>query len=781
MTPSVVPLLRLWVLLIVLYVPTLVHAQPRYPVKMLLEPMSIRGRSGGPIPIRIKLEYNQQQILEGDLLLEFYNTDFSASDLTATIRYEGIVLQGGDYFFDTVLPPIEHSFGKQYQYTAWFETKSQRIPLSTNPKNPNEPRELLSIGPYQRATLICSCTGANDNSRASNNRRFLNTALSLDNYNPLAFSNGKEGARDDSVSVLNYAANWDALDLPENPLHLCSFDIVLLADRALSRLESAQMKALQTWCEAGGSICVLPDDRNLNGQHLKFLRTLFERDSDPSLHVSLNDNGTLLTISDEATPVVHRRFGLGRATLLPNVHDLANHLDTVQLGQIASHLWKVHESCGVSQGRNWVKKTIIDALAERGVTVMHDEAGWKVKNKRPQPYPQHQFESLEDLAIWSQVNYSLPPSTGQLASACESALMPRDVHMVPTWVIGVLLIAYVITIGPVDYFLLGLFRVRKYTWLLFPVVTLLFTGATIVVAHRYMSSTETGGTLTIVDLVEDGRPVRQTDLQMHFYSAQMTLPQERSQAFSVPAQMIVGGSLQVGGSMTPRSISPNLDYSGRFPQAYTATAKLRQWEPQLIRTFTMNPGEIDLPQIDWNDVSAVTSDSGRQRLARQLISQKKSGEQIDAIILRGGKRFAVFPEEEFEAPDFSHLPEYQQRLAEHAALAAEDFSGDGFLFGEAGRKRVQRWLQLQSWMRNLPAAPHDALLGIGIVDASARRGTRDFFSIVSQVSPHGAASLEDLPLIDATDNEQAVLIVVVRSGIKTKVYRRAFYNVEQVR
>ena len=89
-----------------------VLAQEKLPVRMRLQPLSTRGRSGGAIPIRIKLEYNSPQIREGDLVLQVYNSVVAGEDLSAEIRYEGIVLQGSDYIFNTVLPPVEHSYNK---------------------------------------------------------------------------------------------------------------------------------------------------------------------------------------------------------------------------------------------------------------------------------------------------------------------------------------------------------------------------------------------------------------------------------------------------------------------------------------------------------------------------------------------------------------------------------------------------------------------------------------------------------------------------------------------
>ena len=191
-------------------------AQSPLPVRMRLEPLSIRGRSGGPIFLRIKLEYNSNQIRQGDLLLKIYNTVVSSDDLMATMRYEGVVLQGTDYIFNTVLPPIEHSFNKQYLITGWFETDSERIPLTADIDmvDPPEPHELLSIGAFERSTLTCSCSGERDFQHASPNRTFLNRALSLDNYNPEADPgktrpSGRQGFNM-SEQVQNFAAFWDA-------------------------------------------------------------------------------------------------------------------------------------------------------------------------------------------------------------------------------------------------------------------------------------------------------------------------------------------------------------------------------------------------------------------------------------------------------------------------------------------------------------------------------------------------------------------------------------------
>ncbi|MEZ6127434.1 MAG: hypothetical protein R3C59_01965 [Planctomycetaceae bacterium] len=727
-------------------------AQRKYPVGLKLEPMSIRGRSAGAIPIRIKLEYNSNQLLEGDLVMHVYNSVQSPNDLMATIRHEGIVLQGTDYIFTTVLPPFEHSFNKQYLVESWFETQSGRIPLSPDDENPREPRELLSIGSFERATLICSCSGDKDFQRLSPNRRFLNQALMLDNYNPLtqqAVSTANQKSPLDTQRIQTYAAGWDAYDLPEDPLRLCCFDIVLLADQALGRLDEAQMKALTTWVEAGGSLCILPDDKRLTTSHLNFLQTLFERPDDADLHFSLADDGTLLVISSEDQPVVNRHHGLGRVTLLPGASNLESRLSVSELGSIVGHLWKVHADSPVFQGQPWKLQDVRQTLTQQGYKVTgNDRRGYDVQPQNANGYNQYgrqqqHFPDVESLAMAYGLGYELQPAASALSSACEISLMPNDVEIVPAWVIGVLLIAYVITIGPVDYLVLGLFRVRKYTWVLFPLVTAAFTGLTIVIAHHYMASTDTGGQLTVVDLVEDGRPVRQTDFRLAFHGRQTTVTNEVSQSFLVLAQMNVGSDRPYNSStQSARSINTNMLYTGRFPNSFSATQQIRQWEPQTTRSLTFDPDATTIPSIPWNRQDLIKTAEGRSILTKELNLLRAEYGDVDAIVLHRSERFPLF--------------------------------SNGFLFSQSNLLQGHEWMTANQWNRRYMEPPRDAAMAIGLLDASARQSTRDFFSIVSQVSPQGSAPLEDLPVLDVTDGRQWLLIVAARQGDRTQVYRRLY-------
>lgn len=719
------------------------------PIRLALEPLSIRGRSGSPIPLQIKLEYNSPEILEGDLILEIYNSFVTPEDLLATVRYEGIVLQGNDYFLRTVLPPIEHSHSKLYQVVGWFDTETKRYSVSRDPENEDEPHDLLSVSPHDRSLLMCSASGQRDYLKAHGNRKYLNQALLLSRYYADGPASGSGRATDLSApspgsaqQIQDYTCSWDAYQLPEDPLHYCSFDVVLLADQALSRMDEAQLRALDRWVQAGGSLCVYPDDNRLTALHLQFLSKWLERAEDPSVAVSLSDQGRLILISDKPDPVVNRFYGFGRVTLLPAAEDIAARLTPDELAATVAHLWKIRADSALHQGSQLESPHLTALLSQNGIRIERDNDLLIVVQGTGSTTRRTAYQSMDQVVSAYAFDFHPQPKPSALIAACEAALMPEGVRMVPSSIIAMLLIGYVITVGPVDYLVLGYFRARKYTWILFPVVTAGFTILTVSIAHSYMAASDTGGRLTVVDLVEDGLPVRQTDVQMHFHGAQTTQSAEVKNGFLVPARV-----QNMNPVFSNRMVSTEvrqIHYSGRFPQAYTTRQSMRQWEPQLNRQMSLAPQVSQLPEIPWQDASLVTDPTQRSRLADLLRQSGKPGQQIDAVILHQHSLYNVF-------------------------------ESDSFLFSSLNLQHGQNWMQADPWLnqrqyRHTPSRL--AMLSAAVVEASAQPGRGDFFTFVSQVSPEGSASLEDLPVLDSSDARQWLLVVAVQEGDHLTIFRR---------
>jgi hypothetical protein len=90
------------------------------------------------------------------------------------------------------------------------------------------------------------------------------------------------------------------------------------------------------------------------------------------------------------------------------------------------------------------------------------------------------------------------------------SLLPKTVRVMPRSVVVALLAGFVFVIGPLDWWLLGRLRARRFTWLLFPVVTAGVAVTTMKLARHYLGEGHHRGALVLTDIAPDGR-VRSRD------------------------------------------------------------------------------------------------------------------------------------------------------------------------------------------------------------------------------------------------------------------------------
>ena len=78
-------------------------------------------------------------------------------------------------------------------------------------------------------------------------------------------------------------------------------------------------------------------------------------------------------------------------------------------------------------------------------------------------------------------SYGYNDLAGQLRSALD---LPRDVHLVPFFVVALLVVVYILLIGPGDYFLLRRLGCgMQWTWVTFPAIVVLFAAGAYVAAY----------------------------------------------------------------------------------------------------------------------------------------------------------------------------------------------------------------------------------------------------------------------------------------------------------
>src|ERR1019366_9218593 len=89
----------------------------------------------------------------------------------------------------------------------------------------------------------------------------------------------------------------------------------------------------------------------------------------------------------------------------------------------------------------------------------------------------------------SSVYHTMSPDTAEstsIGAELLNRLMPQTVRLIPFSALIGILVLFVLLIGPADYFLLGAFRRRKFTWILFPATSIVFTAATVLMANHFL-------------------------------------------------------------------------------------------------------------------------------------------------------------------------------------------------------------------------------------------------------------------------------------------------------
>ena len=83
--------------------------------------------------------------------------------------------------------------------------------------------------------------------------------------------------------------------------------------------------------------------------------------------------------------------------------------------------------------------------------------------------------------------------------------LPRDVHLVPFFVVALLVIVYILLIGPGDYFLLRrLGRGMQWTWITFPAIVVLFAVGAYLAAYWLKGDQLRVSQVDLVDIDAEG-------------------------------------------------------------------------------------------------------------------------------------------------------------------------------------------------------------------------------------------------------------------------------------
>jgi hypothetical protein len=472
---------------------------------------------------------------------------------------------------------------------------------------------------------------------------------------------------------VTYAPTLPAGEFPEQSLAYCAFDMVALPAEAFQRMTARKLEVIADWVRAGGAVCVNADGP-LEAKHADFLNGLFrDAGAGPFLR---DEKGRIAGPEGTHDGVFAAPAGLGYAAVI--VGPLAGFdFRTAAWRTAHAKLWRLRAEC-----------------------VRTRAAGRRLPAVQGSP-PVYTYVNGQQVALPSSQFNAWNTATPSFGSAVVSAFKPKDLRLLPGWAVVTLLFGYVAVVGPLDYYLLGRFRMRRWTWVTFPAVTLALTTGVVAVADTLMSGNDYRRAVEVIDLDAKGEPVRRTRLEMLFQGSGQTVAHEVKRAYFSPLDRRHFGPGE-------ENVAPTGPYEGTFPSRYVAPQRLAKWTPQVNRTFEIAP-EIEMPPIDWGKIEGEPSTAPvplpGERTA--FVSRGKAGQA-------GGAGLLGFVRE--QSP-FAY--------------------GYGMPYGY----------------------PQPAGESAPFVQAATYLAAKERGAVQFQRSPLGFGRLDDLPFLDSTDPSAEVLVL----------------------
>lgn len=670
-------------------------------------------RSEGPIAVLVTMTPTGSTLLEGRLEFKLWN----GGQLLSTLVTDDEVINPPEKVVRYVLPTPElRGYAPLIELTVDFVTKQGRLkydPFSIKVPLPNTRDLVIGFAIPEGVSL-------------TKDVELLMEALKFETYCPIL--------NDKSTSTILARVSPD--QLPADPVSNCGFNMLFIAEDGFAAIKESQWAPILEWVEAGGSLCVLPQN-NLAPHHVALLNKLLAGKSPQGTFLLGPNNELLLTNEKERQPTYLVRRGLGAVAVVPLLSNENLKPNSKEWLRTVAHLWRFRrdQAASLENNRQWnqlVMKNQLQELQSQG-----------------QNYYYHTLRSQNQ-----QLSY-IPINTGD---QLVNAIVPSNLHIIPLSLIAFVLFLYVLAIGPGDYFILGRLNLRKWTWVTFPVTTLLFAGGALWMAEWYMNTGDARRSAYIVDIGIEGRPERVNQFEMLFNSRQKVTetPLSRSLFTSLDHQMYGTGSYQQynqrQAGMGSGFVGPAELY-GRLPGHFVARQHTPKWVPQLNRIFSLNTDPFAV-KLDWQRFQI----NGTPEWSSLLADSSWKASIIDPIKAAFGKKPITIS---IYAGDKFNQIYGNQRMFTKEEVRTEN-----------GTTVVVQQPNIGRGPQQFNPNKFDFMADISVLQDAG------MFSVVTSLSPHGGRQLEDLSLLDPSDPQQWLLIVGVEDGENWIVYRKLFAGIE---
>lgn len=661
---------RLLHLLLLSFVSLSALADSSPALRAVVNELAPRTRRAAPDWVEVLLNSKSTAISEG--VLEF--TMIEWGDVIYRYRTHEVVINSGDQRFRFMLPAATRDGTNNSSRTLElrFIEKQKTTVLGAFPLNASQRNASTHVIAVIRPSF-----------RASGGTNPIWQALRLERFAP------GEGLAFDTTPVF-----MDPADVPADPLGFFPFDIVLIESDAFGKMREKARAALAQWLNAGGSLCIMVD-RSPEPEHAEAINQL--------AGVDPRWKPLVVTGLDEVQmpeKMALARVNFGRLVVTSELPPEDVQTVSPLWQKAAVFLWRMNSvrSEEVERGGKWGLKRERDFATQK----LSKEEQRKLQQERSRIYQTSSDWRRFDTPIWE--------------------VFPDSVRVLPVWVLAGLAVLFVLLIGPVDWFALGAIRRHRLTWILFPIVAIVVTGGTILLAQRYMGTERRTGTVIISDIGTTGRQVRETRLELELPAGQRIAKTPMKGALRLPVKGSYYSRDQAQGEVI---------YQGQYPARYDYMRPQRQWSPELSRVTSIADAP-DASGIKW-DVFALDFLS-KHKDAFEPVEIAKSGAH------RAGREFDSAVKEAMGWPS-----------------AKPDFGMS--VFTRWGARDISVSPVNVKWRRAITTSPPDSM-----------------YSVFTQVSPNGFPQSDDLRIIEPNDASRTVVVVTKRERDVLYVWRRLYLH-----
>ncbi len=654
-------------------------------------------RSGAPFAIQLEFKSTFPDVIEGPLELTFYDEGLQQLRFITT----PVVIAADSTSTYSVQLPALTCLRTPTEFQVGVKLQSPRKTFDLDKHD-----LLIALRGTRQFVIAAPGLGEVDVGQ-------LVRSLSLDEFRPRQLNR---------QNFATFSIELDPHRILGDPMGLYPYDVVVLVGQHFSSLSPRQLETIATWTETGGGLVVLPSGV-LTDSHCRFLTRLTGLDRDVFQTDSL---GRLPSLGpNDPHRLVVGNYGFGRVLLLRSLPPSAAK-DAPANGE---RFYEAHPEWIRAVTRLWnVRGEQVDSILKGGA--------WRMPEPQlPKDPPQATKSSPAPAAprigrpYRPDIRYSGYADVGGLvtqppvaADALRDMLFPADVRVVPFGIVIGLLGSFLLVVAPGDYWILGWLRRRRLTWIVFPIVSLLFTAITVVVAGYYSGNTDHRSSLVVVDLGHDGRALRTSQI-LHIITADthMLSADIRDGLFAKtdlqPAQ--IGDQAGPPGKdpidELPIRVAQSLDYEGVLPAGYTVRWLSKQWSPAMHR-LTRVGTDVDVPQVNWAafDRLDLTTETGRAAAVKLV---RDAAPDCGLLFLSGKASFAI---------PFTWV-------------------------AEASLEQFAHWPD--------------------VLTSLSRRSDLGLMSILFSLSPNGASDLEDLSVLDDADTTTWLVHVAVIRGEDLIVFR----------